>query len=182
VRAVGELSHAGVRVLRTSRSFSTRAMGPGLQHRHLNSVVLVWTQLSAASLLRLLKQIERRAGRRLGRRWGSRPLDIDILDYGGRRVGWPQRRREPGRLILPHPEMHARAFVLVPLLEVAPHWRHPVLAATARTLLAHLPCAKAADIRPQTLDLPRSACDKPGERTSPPVDGVPEAFSRPHHR
>ncbi len=181
-RAVDELSHAGVRALRCSRHFSTRAVGPGLQHRHLNSVVLVETNLSAVSLLRLLKRIERRAGRRSGRRWGPRALDIDILDYGGRRVGWPPRGREPGRLILPHPEMHARAFVLVPLLDVAPRWRHPVLGVTARTLLAHLASAEVADVRPRTLDLERSACDKHPERMSPPVDAVPEAFSRPHHR
>ena len=181
-RAMDELSQAGVRALRFSRMFSTRAVGPGLQHRHLNSVVLVDTQLSAAGLLRLLKQIERRAGRRPGRRWGPRVLDIDILDYGGRRVGWPPRRREPRRLILPHPELHTRAFVLVPLLDVAPHWRHPVLGPPVRRLLAQLTSAEIADIRPQTLDLLSSTCDKSRERTSPPVDAVPEAFSRPNHR
>jgi 2-amino-4-hydroxy-6-hydroxymethyldihydropteridine diphosphokinase len=98
-------------------------------------------------MLRLLKRIERRAGRRLGRRWGPRPLDIDILDYRGTRIGWPPRRREPGRLILPHPEMHRRVFVLVPLLEIAPHWRHPILGLGARALLSHLAPAKVADMR-----------------------------------
>ena len=67
------------------------------------------------------------------RAMASRPLDLDILDYGGRRIGRPARRRERGRLILPHPEMHRRAFVLVPLLEVAPAWRHPVSGQTRQS-------------------------------------------------
>ena len=96
------------------------------QPRYLNAVVLVEAYIAPGALLRLLKRIERRAGGRLGaRNGGPRPLDIDILDYGGRRIGRPPRRRQRGRLILPHPEMHRRAFVLVPLLEVAPAWRHP---------------------------------------------------------
>ena len=181
-RAIDELCQARVPIIRASRVFSTAPQGPGLQDRYLNAVVQVAAPLAPAALLRLLKRIERDAGRRSGPKWGPRPLDMDIIDYGGWRIGWPPRRREPGRLILPHPEMHARAFVLVPLLEVAPHWRHPVLGLGARTLLARLAPAKAADVRPQTLDLQRPACDKRAERTSPPVDAVPEAFSRPHHR
>jgi 2-amino-4-hydroxy-6-hydroxymethyldihydropteridine diphosphokinase len=82
--------------------------------------------------------LERKAGRRAGRPQGPRPLDIDILDYGGRRLGWPGRGRRRARLVLPHPEAHRRAFVLVPLAQVAPHWRHPVLGASARALLDRL--------------------------------------------
>jgi 2-amino-4-hydroxy-6-hydroxymethyldihydropteridine diphosphokinase len=115
--------------------------------------------VAPAALLRLIKRIERRAGRRLGVRWGPRCLDIDILDNGGRRLGWPRRRRQQGRLMLPHPEMHLRAFVLVPLLEVDPHWRHPTLAVSGRTLLARLPRASCRGIR-QSLDFAASACDK----------------------
>jgi len=160
VRALDELRQDGVHVLCTSRVFSTAPQGPGLQDRYLNAVLLVATSLPPATLLRLLKRIERQAGRRLGfRKWTPRPLDIDILDYGGKRIGWPAQRREPGGLILPHPEMHLRAFVLVPLLDVAPHWRHPVLGLGARALLARVARGKVADIR-QTLDFQRSACDK----------------------
>jgi 2-amino-4-hydroxy-6-hydroxymethyldihydropteridine diphosphokinase len=100
--------------------------------------MLLKSDLAPAALLRLVKRLEYKAGRRFARRWSPRPLDIDVLDYGGRQIGWPVRGRERGRLILPHPEMHQRAFVLVPLLEVAPHWRHPVLGVGAERLLHDL--------------------------------------------
>jgi 2-amino-4-hydroxy-6-hydroxymethyldihydropteridine diphosphokinase len=161
LRAIEALRQDGVRVLRASRAFSTGPVGPGLQERYLNAVLLVATPLPPAELLRLLKRIERRAGRRSSSRtWGPRPLDIDILQYGGKRIGWPPRRRVPGGLVLPHPEMHRRAFVLVPLLDVVPHWRHPVLGPGARALLARLARNQVADVRP-TLALERPACDKP---------------------
>ena len=181
-RALEELRQSGVRVVCASRVFSTAPLGPGLQHRYSNAVLEVATALAPAALLRLLKRIERRAGRRLAARSRApRPLDIDILAYGAARIGWPARRRLRGGLILPHPEMHVRAFVLMPLLDVAPDWRHPVLGVGARALLARLSRSKVADIR-QSLDFQRSACDKLRERVAPPADGVPGAFSRPHDR
>jgi 2-amino-4-hydroxy-6-hydroxymethyldihydropteridine diphosphokinase len=122
-------------------------------------VLLVQAHMAPAALLRLIKRIERQAGRRLGARWGPRSLDVDILDFGGRRLGWPPRGRPRGRLILPHPEMHRRAFVLVPLLEVDPHWRHPLHAVAGRTLLARLPWATRRGVR-LALDFARSACEK----------------------
>jgi len=134
-------------------------MGPGLQAPYLNEVLLLEGWLSPAAVLRLAKALERRAGRRTGRRWGPRCLDVDVLDHGGRRLGWPPQRRERGRLILPHPEMHTRAFVLVPLMEVAPHWRHPVFGVPARTLLARLGPRARLGIR-RTLDFAQPPCDK----------------------
>lgn len=159
IRACDELAQAGLRTVRASRIYATVPLGPGRQAPYVNGVLLLQARLAPAALLRLIKQIERRAGRRFGRHWGPRCLDIDILDYGGRRLGWPPRRRERGRLVLPHPEMHRRAFVLVPLLEVAPHWRHPVLGIGARGLLARLGRRGRYGIR-QTLDFEGPACDK----------------------
>jgi 2-amino-4-hydroxy-6-hydroxymethyldihydropteridine diphosphokinase len=89
-------------------------------------------------LLRLLKRLERRAGRRTTPPLQPRPLDIDILDLGGRRLNWPARGRKRRGLVLPHPLLDRRAFVLIPLLELAPHWSHPVLGVPAKTLLARL--------------------------------------------
>jgi len=134
-------------------------VGDTPQPRYLNAVVLAKTYIAPGALLRLLKHIERRAGRRTARAMASRPLDLDILDYGGRRIGRSARRRERGRLILPHPEMHARAFVLVPLLEVAPAWRHPLLGRNVKALLAQLSPAVRVSVR-QALDSATNTCDK----------------------
>jgi 2-amino-4-hydroxy-6-hydroxymethyldihydropteridine diphosphokinase len=139
--------------------YATTPLGSVRQAHYRNAVLSLQGAVAPAELLRLAKRIERSAGRRMGPHWGPRSLDIDVLDYGGRRLGWPPRRRERGRLILPHPEMHVRAFVLVPLLEVDRHWRHPVLGASARVLLDRLRPAARSCIR-QTLDFMGSACDK----------------------
>jgi len=142
LQALTALRQQGLVPLTHSEFFRTKPVGGGRQPDYLNAVVLTQARLAPAALLRLVKGLERKAGRRPGRPfggpWGPRPLDIDILDYGGRRLGWPGRHRVRGRLVLPHPEAHRRAFVLVPLAQLAPAWRHPVLGATARTLLGRL--------------------------------------------
>lgn len=158
-RAFRELARAGVTIVRASNTYRTKPVGDTPQPRYLNAVVMAKSSIAPGTLLRLLKQIERRAGRRTARAMASRPLDLDILDYGGRRIGHPARRRERGRLILPHPEMHVRAFVLVPLLEVAPAWRHPPSGRTVKALLAQLSPAARADVR-QDLDSATNTCDK----------------------
>jgi 2-amino-4-hydroxy-6-hydroxymethyldihydropteridine diphosphokinase len=88
-----------------------------------------------------------------------RPLDIDILDYGGRRLNWPSLQRERGRLVLPHPLLHMRGFVLVPLMEVAPRWSHPVLGSGPRTLIARLGPGARRGVR-RALDFRLRACEK----------------------
>jgi 2-amino-4-hydroxy-6-hydroxymethyldihydropteridine diphosphokinase len=158
-RAHREMAAAGLYALGASRVYATAPLGPGRQATYLNAVLRVEAALPPAALLRLVKGIERRAGRRVGRHWGPRCLDIDVLDFGGRRLGWPPRRRERGRLILPHPEMHRRPFVLVPLLEVAPHWHHPVLGVGGRALLARLGPSTRACVR-QILDFASLTCEK----------------------
>ena len=164
-RARRELCCAGVRILASSPIYHTLPLGPGGQSPYLNAVLLAEANMAPAALLRLIKRLERRAGRRLSRRWGPRPLDIDILDFGGRRLGWP-RRLEPGRLVLPHPEMHRRAFVLVPLLEVDPSWYHPTLAVTGRALLTRLGGASRRGVR-QSLAFAAAACEKLREEHVP---------------
>jgi 2-amino-4-hydroxy-6-hydroxymethyldihydropteridine diphosphokinase len=159
LRACDELSQAGLRVVRSSKVYATAPLGPGRQAAYLNAVLLMQTDVPPAALLRLVKRIERRGGRRLGPRWGPRCLDIDILDYAGRRVGYRPHRRERGRLVLPHPEMHRRAFVLVPLLEICPHWHHTALGVAGRLLLARLGLRRCLGVR-QTLDFMCSACNK----------------------
>jgi 2-amino-4-hydroxy-6-hydroxymethyldihydropteridine diphosphokinase len=158
-RVLEELDRAGITTVRASNLYSTQPWGAGRQDRYLNAVLLARASMSPAQLLRIVKGIERRAGRRHTRAMAPRALDIDILDYGGRRLGWPPHRRERNRLILPHPELHARAFVLVPLLDVAPAWRHPALGAPAKTLLSRMMPAARAGVG-QALDFWAPACNK----------------------
>ena len=158
-RAGEELAQAGLRPVAASRVYATAPVGPGRQAPYLNAVLVLEAHMGPSALLRLVKRLERRAGRRFAPHWGPRCLDIDILDYAGRRIGRPAMRRERGRLVLPHPQMHKRAFVLVPLLEVAPRWRHPVLGIAGRTLLARIDRRGRAGVRP-TLDSLAPACDK----------------------
>lgn len=160
-QAVQELQSAGVAVVAGSRLHQTRAVGPGLQLPYFNAAIEVRTHATPRALLRILKSIERRAGRRFGRMWGPRSLDLDLLDYDGRLLGDPRRTHRSGQLVLPHPEMHRRAFVLVPLLEIAPDWRHPRLGKTARSLLRRLPLTARRGVGRSLAFFPPS-CDKPG--------------------
>lgn len=109
--AVDRLSRTpGVRVESTSRVYETDPVGPP-QPDYLNAVVSVETLLSARELLEACLAVERAMGRERGERWGPRTIDLDVLGYGREEID------EPG-LVVPHPRMHERAFVLVPLLEL----------------------------------------------------------------
>jgi len=130
----------GVEVVARSANYTSPALGLGMQPDFLNCVIEVTTDLAALQLLKTFKKLERSAGRKIGPRWGVRPLDIDILDYRGQVLGWRTdgQTRKDGALIFPHPEMHMRAFVLKPLGDIAPNWCHPVLKESSIQLLARL--------------------------------------------
>lgn len=160
--ALREFTKSGLRILACSSFYSTAPVGLGQQSSYTNAVVMIEGSVAPAALLRFLKRLERRAGRRLGRHWGPRQLDIDILDFGGQRIGQPRGRQRPGQLLLPHPEMHRRAFVLVPLREIAPTWRHPRSGFPVTTLLARLPAHEHAGVR-RVLDSSPITCDKLGK-------------------
>jgi 2-amino-4-hydroxy-6-hydroxymethyldihydropteridine diphosphokinase len=140
-RCLVELAGADIVPVAVSHLYQTVPMGGPAQPAFLNAVASVCSALPPAGLLRVLKHLERRAGRRAAQRWGPRPLDIDVIADGGRINGWvnlkPDHSANRG-LVVPHPRLHQRAFVLVPLLDVAPRWRHPVLDRLARTLLLDL--------------------------------------------
>ena len=108
----------------------SRPIGPS-QRTYANAVGILDSKHAPPVLLAKLKKIERKAGRRPGKRWGARPLDLDIISWSG--GIWAS----PG-LTIPHPEFRKRRFVLAPLCEIAPGWRDPVTHLTARQLLARL--------------------------------------------
>ncbi len=111
VRALGETE--GVTVIAASPIYETPPWGPVPQGPYLNACVTVATDLSARALLDLALAIERQHGRERAVRWGPRTLDIDLLVYGTAAIDAPG-------LVVPHPRMATRAFVLVPLATIAP--------------------------------------------------------------
>jgi 2-amino-4-hydroxy-6-hydroxymethyldihydropteridine diphosphokinase len=115
---------------RLSRVRPTPALGPA-GRGFANAVALVESRLDPPALLDRLKQVERDFGRRAGRRWGPRILDLDI-------ILWSQGAWGGDGLVVPHPEFRRRRFVLEPLAEVAPTWRDPITGATVRQLLFRL--------------------------------------------
>jgi 2-amino-4-hydroxy-6-hydroxymethyldihydropteridine diphosphokinase len=119
---------AGLTVVARSRIRATAPMGPG-GRRYANAAVLVDSALSLPEVLQRLQQIERDFGRRNGKRWGDRVVDLDIIGAGDSVL------RGAG-LQVPHPGAALRRFVLDPVCDIAPLWRHPLVKATARQLRA----------------------------------------------
>ncbi len=139
-QALSEIERAHIGVEAVSPLYQTVAVGRARQPAYVNAVALLDTRLPPEALLRVLKGIERRSGRRGGRPWGPRTLDLDIIDYKGLVRHWRGgragfARAGPRPLVLPHPLMQQRPFVLKPLLDVAPNWRHPVMQKGAAELL-----------------------------------------------
>ena len=138
-RALSEIDGINIAVTAVSPIYETAAVGSARQPPYVNAVAQLDTSLPPDALLRVLKDVERRSGRRGGRPWGPRTLDIDIIDYAGLIRHWHGGRGDftrPGRrpLVLPHPCADRRPFVLKPLLDIAPRWRHPALKQSVRDL------------------------------------------------
>ncbi|HWR50677.1 MAG TPA: 2-amino-4-hydroxy-6-hydroxymethyldihydropteridine diphosphokinase, partial [Bryobacteraceae bacterium] len=127
--AVAQLGPAGIRVLRVSSLYETEPRDVPDQPWFLNAVVEAETELSPKMLLARTQGIEQVMGRKKTRPKGPRAIDIDILLYGNTVI-------DTETLVIPHPRMHERRFVLEPLTELAPELRHPATRRTVREMLA----------------------------------------------
>jgi 2-amino-4-hydroxy-6-hydroxymethyldihydropteridine diphosphokinase len=139
----------GVTVTAVSSAYDTAPVGPPDQPRYLNAAAALSTRLAPTELLRELLRVERDLGRdRSGSRWTARTIDLDLILFGecvasGTHPGRPAEGLsgtppEPA-LELPHPRFRERAFVLVPLAEIAPHARDPVTGEQVESLLRACP-------------------------------------------
>ncbi len=115
-------------VLKISPFYETLPVGVTDQAPFINLVIEMQTTLSPLDLLRYLKMVEKELGRIRRYHWGPREIDLDILLYEEAIVATEH-------LVIPHPEMHKRAFVLIPACDIAGDWRHPVIKQPLRTLL-----------------------------------------------
>ena len=129
--ALGALTQNGVRIVAVSAFYATPAWPDPSDPPFDNAVIRVDTAFSPSELMEILHKIESVYGRTRSAKNAPRTLDLDLIDYHG--------RVEQGPPALPHPRMAQRAFVLIPLSDVAPDWRHPLTELSVAELIAALP-------------------------------------------
>jgi 2-amino-4-hydroxy-6-hydroxymethyldihydropteridine diphosphokinase len=137
---LGLLTQKEVTPIRVSRSFATPAWPDPSDPPFVNAAATIATSRDPAELMALLAEIETAFGRVRGARNAPRTLDLDLIDYRG--------RVEAGPPVLPHPRVRERAFVLIPMRDVAPDWRHPASGENLDALIAALPQAERLAVKP----------------------------------
>jgi 2-amino-4-hydroxy-6-hydroxymethyldihydropteridine diphosphokinase len=163
--AFRDIEAEGFSVVKRSRLFQTPAFPAGSGPDYVNAAALLQIAggLTPQQVYAPLAKIEAKHGRERVQRWGGRTLDIDLLAMEDRIapdhaafLHWAnldsaaQRQIAPNQMIVPHPRLHERAFVLVPLLDVAPDWRHPVFGQTVRQMHDALPKIERDSVVPLT--------------------------------
>lgn len=161
--ALSALCARGITLRRVSRFFATPCFPADAGPDYVNACAAIRTGVSPRKLLQWLHEVEQDFGRARVQRWGSRTLDLDLLAAGDRVLpdvatqgDWrtlpaaQQTRATPDALILPHPRLQDRAFVLGPLADIAPDWVHPLLRRNVAQMLADLPAEDRAALRPLT--------------------------------
>ena len=131
-------------VTASSLLYRTAPVGPPGQPDYYNAVIAIETDMPSLALLDALQSIEHRHGRVRTLHWGARTLDLDIIAIDADIVELPQ-------LSIPHPLMHTRQFVLRPMCDIAPEWHHPLLDASAASLLTGLLAAGEAPLTEGTV-------------------------------
>ncbi|WP_170400822.1 2-amino-4-hydroxy-6-hydroxymethyldihydropteridine diphosphokinase [Ruegeria arenilitoris] len=160
-KGIDAILRHGVVIRAVSRFFETPCFPPGAGPDYVNAAALIETDKTPEELLQVLHEVEHEFGRERVQRWGMRTLDLDLVCYDDRILPdrtvydqWlalppeAQTQQVPDQLILPHPRMQDRAFVLVPMADVAPDWRHPVLGRTVTEMLDDLPAEDVAAVTP----------------------------------
>ncbi|MCI2395828.1 2-amino-4-hydroxy-6-hydroxymethyldihydropteridine diphosphokinase [Aliiroseovarius sediminis] len=159
--AVDFIAQSNLRITKISDFYKTPCFPPGAGPDFVNAAIEVQTDLLPHDLLQFLHETEVRFGRERPSRWAPRTLDMDLIACGD--VVLPdrallqhwmdmpledQKKLAPEQLILPHPRVQDRAFVLIPLADIAPDWRHPIIGKTVREMVAALPDAEKKGVQP----------------------------------
>ena len=143
--ALYKLTYAGLRILDQSPWYRSAPVPASEQPWFINGVARVETALAPLALLALLHRVEANMGRQRAARWSARIIDLDLLTYKDIVI----RGETENQLVLPHPRLAERAFVLAPLADLAPEWRHPVTGHLAGRLLAQLPPGQVLERMPE---------------------------------
>jgi len=153
------LSSESVKIINQSPLYCSKAFPAGSGPDFINGAVLCETTLDAPQMMAHLHEIEHELGRSRNRRWEPRVIDLDLIDYNGevqpdldKYRHWldlpleQQMKCAPEQLILPHPRLQDRVFVLVPMHDIAPDWIHPVSGETLEHMLARFSATQLAEI------------------------------------